>query len=237
VLADDEDLALRRMQMALADLTAVEVVGVARSGVEAAELVEDLRPDVVLLDVEMPAGTGVEVATALGEAGPEVIFVTAHDSYALDAFDLHAADYVLKPFRLDRLREALTRAWRRVRARTLTARARAGGEDGLLVPSGRGRAWVPFSDVTWVEAARDYVLLHTPARSFMDRQTMVALAPRLEAAGFVRASRSAFVRSGAIALIARSESGAISFKLEDGRVIPVSRGSAKAALKALGVGE
>jgi DNA-binding LytR/AlgR family response regulator len=177
------------------------------------------------------------VAAALGEVRPEVIFVTAHESYALDAFDLHAVDYVLKPFRLDRLREALTRAHRRVRARAIAAQARSGVEDGLFVPAGRGRAWVPFTAVTWVEAARDYVLLHTPRKTFMERHTMVALGPRLEAAGFVRANRSAYVRSGAIAAIARSESGAVSFTLEDGRVVPVSRNATRAALKALGVSE
>jgi len=211
LLVDDEQLALDRLRVFFGDIEDVEVVGEARDGDSAIRLIEDLRPDLVILDIQMPGRNGLRTASDIAvEPRPELVFVTAHEHYAPDAFDLEAADYILKPVRFDRLRVATERARRRRQLHDVAARAdrleaeMQGLRDGqattakpdpeIWVPERHGQRRVPIESIDWIEAARDYVLLHTALRSHLLRITMAALEERLAGSQLVRVHRSAFVR-------------------------------------------
>ena len=230
LIVDDEPLALRRLTMALGDVADVEVVGAAADGDEALKMIETLRPDLVFLDVEMPGRSGMSVAAGLGgEHRPEIVFVTAFEHYAPDAFGVDAADYVLKPVRLDRLQQALNRARlrREMRLAHQQSDARdAPADDGpydqcLWAPERDGMVRVPVEQIDWIEAARDYALLHTKSRSYIVRTTMSALADRLDPAALTRVHRSAFVRFGAIERVVQPPSGLIRLVLSSGAEVQV----------------
>src|SRR5437763_7217397 len=152
ILVDDEPLGLERLAAFFKDIEGAEVVGTARDGREAAEKIEQLKPDLAILDIQMPEQNGLRVAATLPDgARPEVIFVTAFEQYAPDAFEVEAADYLLKPVRFDRLWQAVERAKRRKYLRTMAGRAEAAEanaassgehEDGLWVPTRAGAVFV-----------------------------------------------------------------------------------------------
>ena len=211
LLVDDEALAIDRLRTFFGDIEGVEVVGAAGDGNEALERIRELAPDLVIMDVQMPGRNGLRAAQDIDvDPRPELVFVTAHEHYAPDAFEVDAADYLLKPVRFDRLRQAVERARRRRalrgsedRAAALEAEleaARAGGQaggpadDGFWIPERHGQRRVPIETINWIEAARDYVLLHTDLRSHLLRITMAALEERLAGSQLVRVHRSAFVR-------------------------------------------
>lgn len=231
LIVDDEPLALRRLTLALNDLAEVELVGAASEGDEAFRMVEALKPDLVFLDVEMPGRSGMSVAGGLtGEHRPEIVFVTAFEHYAPDAFGVDAADYVLKPVRLDRLRQALDRARLRREMRlahkstdaTREPIADAGPYDQCLwAPERDGMVRVPVEQIDWIEAARDYALLHTRSRSYILRTTMSALADRLDPDELTRVHRSAFVRFGSIERVVQPPSGLIRLILSSGAEVQV----------------
>ena len=171
LLVDDEELALSRLRTFFADIEGVEVVGQARDGDEALEAIQRLTPDLVLLDIQMPGRNGLRAAADITvEPRPEVVFVTAHEHYAPDAFEVDAADYLLKPVRFDRLRQAVERARRRRSMRDQAARTgeleeqvatlQTGGGTGLEdggfgVPERHGQRRVPIESIDWIDAARD----------------------------------------------------------------------------------
>jgi len=178
LLADDEPLALRRIKLALEDIPDVQVVGAASDGVQAISQMRSLRPDVVLLDIKMPLANGFEVANAVEDSGgPEVIFVSAFDSYAVQAFETSAVDYLVKPVEFERLASAIGRARERRAAKDAGRRAEematvlealkreADEREGPRYEKefwirDRGRFLrVPVADVDRIEAERDYVRL------------------------------------------------------------------------------
>lgn len=228
LVADDEPLALERLLFAFRDVPDAEVVGTAENGVEAAAKIAELKPDVAVLDIQMPGRTGLGVAADLDAANrPEIIFLTAYDQHAVDAFDVEAADYVLKPLRLDRLRQAVERARRRRSERvvpraSLPASAPSGATDDAFWVQGRqGLARVGVEEIEWIEAAKDYVLLHTATRSHILRTTMATIEARFPPSVLVRVHRSAFVRPGAVRALQRSASGGAAVVLADGAAVPV----------------
>src|SRR4028119_1559573 len=195
LLVDDEALALDRLRTFFGDIEGVEVVGQARDGDEAVSEIQRLTPDLVILDIQMPGRNGLRAAADIAvEPRPEIVFVTAHEHYAPDAFDVDAAYYLLKPVRFDRLRQAVDRARRRKALRAAEERAgqleeqveqlksgqapRAHDDDGFWVPERHGQRRVPIDTIDWIEAARDYVLLHTSMRSHPPRRTQAAAAGR-----------------------------------------------------------
>jgi len=224
LLVDDEPAALERLTALLTQVPDIEVVGVARNGTEAAEAIETLRPDLVLLDIQMPGRSGLAVAGSLPlEDRPEIVFVTAFELYAADAFEVEAADYLLKPVRFDRLRQAIERARRRQALRAAAARADVApadpadeDPDGFWVQVRTGYVRVPLAEIDWIEAAKDYVLLHTATRSHIHRATMNALERKLPASELIRVHRSAFVRPTRVKEVQRLGKGLISLVLEDG---------------------
>jgi two-component system LytT family response regulator len=199
LLVDDEAPARRRLRRLLGELgePGLEIVGEAASGLEALDLAARLAPDLVLLDVQMPELDGIAVAQALaGAGGPAIVFVTAHDAYAVRAFELSALDYVLKPVAAPRLKIALGRARRDA---GLAARLPARPPLERLFVSERGRTVaVPLATVERIVAEDNYVRLCTDAAEHLHRATLTALAAVLDPEAFVRISRSAIVRVAAI---------------------------------------
>ena len=183
----------------------VEVIAECGSGTEALGAIKERKPDVVLLDVQMPDGDGLEVAAQVGDmALPSIIFVTAFDEYALRAFDAAAVDYLLKPVRRARLRTALARARRVVASRPgghpagpagaiVGTEAPAGRGARLLVDRGRHMEVASVDDIDWVEASDNHVIVHLRSERHRYRRTMEQVMDRLPADRFVRVHRSAIV--------------------------------------------
>lgn len=253
LIVDDEPLALDRVRVALEAMPNVVLAGDARSGVEALAQCAALQPDIVLLDVQMPGGSGVEVARRLQiqHNGPEIIFATAFDSYAAEAFDLDASDYLLKPIRIDRLRSAIDRATRRIAARkageriaelelvvqSLTHKSftpTTEFEAEIWVPRPGGASRVPIENVIWIEAARDYLLIHTGHRSFILRETMNGMSRRLDPARMLRVHRSAFVNKSKVDAAARFGRDGVSLTLSNGAIVRVGATYRDSTLQALG---
>jgi two-component system LytT family response regulator len=232
VLVDDEPLALERLAVFFRDIQEAEVVGTARDGREAAEVIERLKPDLAILDIQMPEQNGLRVAATLAEEDrPEIIFVTAFEQYAPDAFEVEAADYLLKPVRFDRLWQAVERAKRRKQMRILAGRAEAQSEagpaqkseheDGLWVPTRSGAVFVPVESIDWIEAQRDYVMLHTPTRSHIVRISMRSLEEKLDPAQLLRVHRSAFARPSNVVEVQRMGKTINALVMRDGAIVQV----------------
>ena len=228
LLADDEPLALERLVFAFRDIADTQIVATAANGLEAAAKIAELRPDVAVLDIQMPGRTGVGIAAGLDPAArPDIIFVTAYDQHAVDAFDLEAADYVLKPLRLERLRQAVDRVRRRragyVRSPAPAGNSMAAGQDEqcFWVHDGRNLVRVGVEDIDWIEAAKDYVLLHTGTRSHILRATMNAIEAQFPPPILLRVHRSAIVRPGAVRSLHRSAAGTATLVLDHGVAVRV----------------
>lgn len=221
VVVDDEAPArakLKRMLLALdADPErAIEVVGEAADGTAALELVARTAPDAVFLDVQMPEVGGLDVAASLPDDGPAVVFVTAFDRYALQAFEVDAVDYLLKPVDPDRL----ARAVERLRARPPRAPTRA-AQRLLIVDRGRTHV-VRFADIEWLEAADNYVTVHTSGSALLLRRTLAGLLADL-GAGFVRTHRSAAVALAFVVEVQARDKGDATVVLKSGATVPCSR--------------
>ncbi len=241
LIVDDEPQALRRLEQCLVGLPDVEVVGSAGDGDAAVDEARRLKPDLVILDVEMPGRSGIAVASSLNPAdGTEIIIHSAFDRYAASAFEIEALDYLVKPLRPERLRQALDRARRRRAERSAHACLREAkqstGQAVVHVPDRNGGYDVPASDLIWIEAARDYALLHTGTRSHMVRATMAELAERLPE-GFLRVHRSAIVSLSRVRRWGLPLRGVHSLILSDGAEVGVGPSyvaEARMALRSLG---
>ncbi|MEJ2410756.1 MAG: response regulator transcription factor [Novosphingobium sp.] len=189
LIVDDEPLAVERMQVICAAIDGVTVVGTASDGEAALRLAEALGPDLVLLDLTMPGIDGLTVARKFAgwENPPAVIFVTAHDEFAVEAFDLDAIDYVLKPVAPDRLDRAVRRVVSR-RGQRIEVSSEWLAE--FWVPHRSELVRVPAGDVRRIDAERDYVRLHVNEQSFLLLQTITGLEERLDPQQFIRIHRS-----------------------------------------------
>ena len=206
LIVDDEPIARRGVRLQLKGEREIEIVGECANGFEAVEAIQTLAPDLVFLDVQMPEMDGFEVIEAIGvEQMPRVIFVTAYDQYTLRAFEVHALDYLLKPFDRERFLKALNHA------RSSLARQATGGIDSrlirllndrlavrpplerLVIKSGGRIYFLSVEDVGWIEAADNYVELHTGRESHLLRETISNLAARLDPGQFLRIRHSTLV--------------------------------------------
>ncbi len=242
LLVDDEPLALRRLVTLFEDIDEVQIVGTASNGGDAEAQIASLHPDLVMLDISMPQKSGLRVATDLPQdARPEIVFVTAFEQYAPDAFDVEAADYLLKPVRFDRLRRAVERARRRRASReiaALPANLPPGGpvrDDGIWVQVSSGQIRLPIDQIEWIEAAKDYVMLHTVTRSYIHRISMTALEKLLDPDEIMRVHRSTFVRPRLVTGVQRLGKGLIALEMHDGAVVQVGPSYVKAVLARLGL--
>ncbi|ABD24639.1 transcriptional regulator, LytR/AlgR family [Novosphingobium aromaticivorans DSM 12444] len=229
LIVDDEPLAVERMQILCARIPALQVVGTASDGAAALRLIEALAPDLVLLDMTMPEVDGLGVARALaGQASrPAVVFVTAHDDFAVEAFDCDAVDYVLKPVAQERLERAVERAQARRSAapETPLTPERAASEwiEEFWVPHRSELIRVAASDLERIDAERDYVRLHVGQRSYLMLHTIAGLEARLDPDRFIRLHRSTIVRRDRIAGLKHDGLGVWSAELADGTMQRIGR--------------
>ena len=248
LIVDDEPLAVERKQIVCAGLPALAVVGTASDGAAALRSVEALHPDLVLLDMTMPELDGLGVARRLAGGAksdpsahrrpPAIVFVTAHDSFAVEAFDLDAVDYVLKPVTPERLERAIGRAL----ARRSLGRGAGRSSSEAAQSQWIGEFWVPHrsellriaaDDVTRIDAERDYVRLHVTTkvadptaqgnRSYLLLQTIAGLEARLDPTRFIRIHRSVILRRDRIAGLRHDGLGVWSVELAEGPPVRIGR--------------
>lgn len=222
LIVDDEPLAVERLQVVCAGLSNLTVVGTASDGAAALRLIDALSPDLLLLDIAMPELDGLGVARALAarSSRPAIVFVTAFDSFAVEAFDLDAVDYVLKPVAPDRLERAIERAT----SRTAPATTRASDwVEEFWVPHRSELVRIAADDIDRIDAERDYMRLHVGARSFLLHQTIASLDARLDPERFIRLHRSTIVRRDRIAGLRHDGMGVWSADLTDGDTIRIGR--------------
>lgn len=231
IIVDDEEPARLAVRQGLLDLGGVTVVAECANGFEAVKAVSEARPDVVFLDVQMPKIDGFDVLELIGRDVP-VVFVTAYDEFALRAFEVHAVDYLLKPFTADRLAAAIGRVRQRAGAAAalpspsaLAASARPPGTplDRVVVRDGAQVHVLPVDKIDYVEAQDDYVAFHVAGKSILKDQTLGDLEGRLDPRRFVRIHRSYLLnieRLARVELYAKDSRVAI---LTDGAKLPVSR--------------
>jgi two-component system, LytTR family, response regulator len=229
-VVDDEPLAREGIRLLLGRDKEVTVVGEAGNANEALALLHRTRPQLVFLDVQMPGGDGFEVLSRAERPLPLVVFVTAYDAHALHAFDVHALDYVLKPFDDERFTQALERAKRELRrevAAEIGERMLAGVqslERTRVVVRDRGRVtFLDEDEIEWIEAADYYVELHVGARTYLHRESMAALEARLDARRFVRIHRKAIVNIRCLREVRRDATGGLVAVLSSGVSLPVAR--------------
>ncbi|MEX5747103.1 LytR/AlgR family response regulator transcription factor [Massilia sp. X63] len=225
LIVDDERPARERLRRMLAQEADIEAVEEAADGHAALRCLAAFRPDALLLDIEMPELSGIDLAASLPAPAPLVVFVTAYDAYALRAFDANAIDYLLKPFDQARLQRALARLRARLAVRD-PAGAGTGSACGLaprqLLVSERGLTRVvQVADIEWLETADNYVALHSAQGAPLLRQTLAGLLAQLD--GFVRCHRRAAVRPGAIERIVQLDKGDCALVLRSGARVPCSR--------------
>jgi len=222
LIVDDEPLAVERMQVLCARLDDLLVVGTASDGAAALRLVEALHPDLVLLDMTMPEVDGLSVARELAkhDRPPAIVFVTAHDNYAVEAFDLDAVDYVLKPVKSERLERAIQRALSR---RDAGARPKSEWRDELWLPHRSELVRIETAQVFRIDAERDYVRLHVEDRSYLLLQTIAGLEERLDPAQFIRIHRSTILRRDRIKGLRHDGLGVWSVELDDGEALRIGR--------------
>jgi two-component system response regulator AlgR len=227
VFADDEKLAREEIGWLLQGVPDVEVVGEAGNGVDAFNLIEKERPDLVLLDIEMPGLDGIDVARSLAgrRPSPAVVFITAFDQFAVAAFEVEAVDYLMKPVDPHRLQRALDRA--RTYLQQRTAQPSPGKTSQWLeefwASDLSGLVRIASQDVDRVSAERDYMRLHVGRRSWLIHHSMAALEEGLNPELFVRLHRSAIVRKDFISGFTRNQSGRWIARLADGTEQPVGR--------------
>ncbi len=229
-IVDDEEPARKLLREYLSAYDDVEIVSECANGFEAVKAVTDLKPDLLLLDIQMPRLDGFEVLELIGHE-VDVIFVTAYDKYALRAFEVHAVDYLLKPFSSDRLREALDHARKRLATKeklpveNLAASARPAGAklERVLIRDGSNVHVIPVSKLDYVEAQDDYVCFRSEGKRYLKQQTLGDVETVLDPSQFVRIHRSYILnidRLARLELYAKDSHAAI---LRDGTRLLVSR--------------
>ena len=237
LLVDDEPLALDLLRIECAKVRYAEVVGEAQDGREALTAIAQIKPDLVLIDVHMPVLDGLAVLQTQLQPGPLFVFVTAHSGYAVEAFDLEAADYLVKPVGPDRLARAFDRVRRKLLTRAGAAPPRTSPGGGIWVSGRDGYVRVALDDIDWIESNRDYVLIHSRGRSHMLRATLTSIADRLDPHEFVRVRRSALVRIAAVRNVRRASRAGLELVMADGARLRVGPSHTAQVRTAFGLGQ
>jgi two-component system LytT family response regulator len=236
LIVDDEPLARRRLRTLLEAEPDFEPTGEAGDGQQAVTALRSLRPDLVFLDVQMPILDGFGVVEAVGADNvPALIFVTAYDQFALRAFEVHALDYLLKPFDRNRFRKALERARAQLQREGPTelhqrllellkdVRPPTQPLERLVIKAEGRVAFVPVDELDWIEAAGNYLRLHSGKNTFLLRETMNHLEARLDPRRFVRIHRSTIVNGARIRELQPAFHGDFVVILRDGTELTMSR--------------
>ncbi len=236
LIVDDEPLAREKVKRLLRDEDNVEIIGECGDGKEALSAIKNLSPDLVFLDIQMPEMTGFEVLKYIGASRlPVVIFATAYDQYALQAFDVHALDYLLKPFNRERFHRAVTRAReligshdpdnldKRLRALLADLKTEKKYLERLVIKSVGRVFFIKINEIDWIEAAGNYVKLHVGRESHMLRETMNGLESKLDPEKFLRIHRSTLVNIDRIKELHPLFSGDYTVMLQNGAELTLSR--------------
>jgi len=240
VVIDDEDLARSVVKEHLANHGDIELAAECGNGFEAVKVINELKPGLVFLDIQMPKLDGFEVLELL-DPMPVVIFVTAYDQHALKAFEVHAVDYLLKPFSRERFDEAITRAKARLvsggptKALAADLANTAKGDwpmDRIAVKDGPKITLIPLADLDYIQAQDDYVLLKTPEKGYLKQQTLSSLEQRLDPGRFLRIHRSYIAQIDRLVRLEQTETERWVAVLRCGARLPVSK-SGYARLKGI----
>lgn len=234
VLADDEVLARQKLRQLLREFPEIEVAGEGASAAETISLVRATKPDLLFLDVRMPDMDGFDVIGELSAAGdpvmPSIIFTTAYDKYALRAFEIHAVDYLLKPFTLDRFRSATQRALDHIKASRQNPESAAPKSPSgtpyttRIVFKSKGRIlFLPVSEICWIGAEENYVRICTQSETHLLRETMTHLEEKLDPSTFLRVHRSSIVNLQYVKEVRPEIDGEYGVHLLNGQKIPMSR--------------
>ncbi len=240
LIADDEPLARERLRMLLAEDNEIDIAGECRNGREVVAALKQKRHDVLFLDIEMPGSNGFDVVEQIGAAHmPVTVFVTAHNHYAVKAFDVHALDYLTKPVEPARLKSALLRVKERIASRealmtqeqlkSMLAALGAGAVERkeypkrLVVPNAAKDSFVNVDEIDWIEAADYYSCIHAGSRNLMLRETIKQLAETLDPRKFVRVHRSAIVNIDQVREILREGRSEGWVLLSNGRKLKMSK--------------
>ena len=250
IIVDDEDLARQGLALRLQPFSNVEVVREARNAKEALEAITIHEPDLVFLDIQMPGMTGLELLSEIQvDVMPMIVFITAFDTFAVEAFKVHAIDYLLKPVEVDRLSEAIARAVRQKRvislsqekqklldlASSLTGKSHSAiGElisnsegavysDRLAIKDGSTTTFVPVRDIDWIDAAGDYMCVHVKDETHIMRTTMRELESILNPAIFQRVHRSTIVNLEKVMKVSSHINGEYYLTLSCGSSLKMSR--------------
>ncbi len=232
LIVDDEHLARALLREFLADHADVEIVGECANGFEAVKAIGELDPALVFLDIQMPKLDGFEVVELAGTR-PHYIFATAYDQFALRAFEVHAIDYLLKPFSRERLGQALAHARSRLVSTTAAAQEldavvqeaarRHGHLERILIKDGARVHVVAANTVDYIEAQDDYVQVNAGGKAWLKHQRLSELETQLDPQVFIRIHRSYLVNAGAIARIEPASKDNYCAVLKDGVKLPISR--------------
>ncbi|MCA8887599.1 MAG: response regulator transcription factor [Parvularculaceae bacterium] len=253
ILVDDEPLAIRGMKLRLAEFAEIEVIGECSNGREAVKEIKSKSPDVVFLDIQMPGLDGFGVVRALiGVPAPLIIFVTAYDKYAIDAFEANALDYLVKPVDEERLKDAIHRAREAIKSRAAASResklvellASLSDEEHdqikeliqdpswtekeryserLSFKDGSKVVMLNADDIDWIDAAGDYMCIHAAGKTHIIRETMKTLQQRLDPSRFQRIHRSAIVNVKKVKELHPHSNGEYFVILENGNELKLSR--------------
>ncbi|MGB3724922.1 MAG: response regulator [Glaciecola sp.] len=253
LVVDDEPLAIEGLKLRLEKIDDISVIGQAVNGDEAIVLVHDLQPDVLFIDLHLPGLNGLEVVQSLqSDSMPLVVFVTAHSEYALDAFELNAIDYILKPANLGRLQQTMVRIKERLapqerdqeKYRLMKALGEASGleiseleewldtntplpsigqQELVIKNTNNQKVFVPMHDIGWVDAAGDYMCIHTPKENYIVRITMKKLTSQLDERIFQRIHKSTVVNMNRVKSVQSLRNNESMLDLGDGIKLKVSR--------------
>jgi two-component system, LytTR family, response regulator len=234
VIADDEALARQKLRVLLRQEPDIQVIGEAASPSEIIALVQSKKPDLLFLDICMPAKNGLDVVAELSRDKsiglPHIIITTAHGEYAVRAFEMRAADYLLKPYTAERLHSALQYARERINNNALKGlpdgrtASNAGSPPARIVFKSRGRIlFLPITEIRWIAAEENYVRICTANESHLLRETMAGMESKLDSQMFMRVHRSAIVNLKYVKEVRREGSGDFSVLLSNGQRVAMSR--------------
>ena len=246
LIVDDEELGRRMLRSLLAPDDEIQVVGEAASADDARRKIEDLQPDLVFMDIEMPGGNGIEVLQSLAEPSPYIIFVTAHPEFALPAFEVHAADYIVKPVQRQRFLGSVLRAKQRIAERrvarlarqiagAVTSNGRGSGANGdgeppptkyadqMTIRVRRRMFSLDISDISWIQGASQYSRVHTKNGEYLLSRTLASLECELDPRKFFRIHRSAIVNAAHVREVRSSGDGRYNIYLHGGQALPMGR--------------
>ena len=240
IIVEDEKLARDLLKSYLSDVNELDLVGEYADGFSGLKAINELKPDIVFLDVQMPKLTGLELLELLDEL-PSIIFTTAYDEYAVKAFDLNAIDYLLKPFSKERFNSAIEKAINNIGNSTAlfsnfkNQLTEEKGLDKIVVKSNNNIHVIPLSEVNYIESEDDYVMVHTSKGKHLKYQTMKYYEEHLDATKFIRIHRSFIVNISQINKIEKFGKDTYQVALKSGQLLKVSRSRYQELKTSLGI--